>query len=178
MRLLGGVGGTIVIIGMVISQIGSTNGMIIAFPRTHYAMAVEGHFFKAFKKLHPKYRVPTTAIICQAVITIILLWLRDLDQLTSLVVFSNMLFNVLVIIAVPVLRKKMPDAERPYRVWGGLPTIYITIAIYFAMMINTLLEDPLTAFIGLIVPAIGVVVYFIFDRKIKAEARNGQTNCQ
>ena len=178
MRLLGGVGGTIVIIGMVISQIGSTNGMIIAFPRTHYAMAVEGHFFKAFKKLHPKYRVPSTAIICQAVITIILLWLRDLDQLTSLVVFSNMLFNVLVIIAVPVLRKKMPDAERPYRVWGGLPTIYITIAIYFAMMINTLLEDPLTAFIGLIVPAIGVVVYFIFDRKIKAEARNGQTNCQ
>lgn len=166
-RLLGGVGGTIVIIGMVISQLGSINGMVIAFPRTYYAMAAEGHFFKSFAKLHPKYRVPTVPILCQCVITIILVWLRDLNQLTSLVVFSNMLFNVLVVIAVPVLRKKMPDAERPYKVWGGLPTIYVTIAIYFGLMLNTLLEDPLTCFIGLFVPAVGVGVYYIFDRRLK-----------
>ncbi len=168
-RLLGGFGGVIVIIGMTISQLGSINGMAIAFPRTYYAMAEEGHFFKSFAKLHPKYRVPTVPILCQCVITIILIWLRDLNQLTSLVVFSNMLFNVMVIIAVPVLRKKMPDAERPYRVWGGMPTVYVTIAIFFLMMLNTLFEDPLTCVIGLAVPALGVLVYLLFDRKLKKE---------
>lgn len=168
-RLLGGFGGVIVIIGMTISQLGSINGMAIAFPRTYYAMAAEGHFFKSFAKLHPKYRVPTAPILCQCLITIVLIWLRDLNQLTSLVVFSNMLFNVMVIIAVPVLRKKMPDAERPYRVWGGMPTVYVTIAIFFLMMLNTLFEDPLTCVIGLAVPAVGVLVYLLFDKKLKKE---------
>lgn len=171
LQLLGSAGGVVVIVGMVISQLGSINGMVIAFPRTYYAMAAEGHFFKSFARLHPQYRVPTVPILCQCCITIALIWLRDLNQLTSLVVFSNMLFNVLVVIAVPVLRKKMPDAERPYRVWGGLPTIYITIAIYFALMLNTLFEDPVTCIIGLVVPAIGVGVYYLFDRKIKKEAQ-------
>ena len=171
LQLLGSAGGVVVIIGMVISQLGSINGMVIAFPRTYYAMAAEGHFFKSFARLHPKYRVPTVPILCQCCITIALIWLRDLNELTSLVVFSNMLFNVLVVIAVPVLRKKMPDAERPYRVWGGLPTIYITIAIYFGLMLNTLFEDPVTCIIGLVVPAIGVGVYYLFDRKIKKEAQ-------
>ena len=173
-RLLGGLGGIIVTLCMVISQLGSTNGMIIAFPRTHYAMAKEGHFFKSFAKLHPKYRVPTAPILCQCLITIILIWLRDLSQLTSLVVFSNMLFNILVIVAVPVLRKKMPDAERPYKVWGGMPTIVVTTLIYFALLLNTLIEDPLTCVIGLGVPAIGVVVYYIFDRRLKREAEEAK----
>lgn len=171
LRTLGSAGGAVVIIGMVIAQIGSTNGMMIAFPRTHYAMAEEGHFFKSFKKLHPKYRVPTAAIIFQCVITIVLIWMRNLGELTSLVVFSNLLFNVLVIIAVPVLRKKMPDAERPYKVWGGMPVVFITIAIFIGLMINTIIADPFTCVIGLIVPAIGIVVYFMFDRKIKREAK-------
>lgn len=171
LQLLGSAGGVVVIVGMVISQLGSINGMVMAFPRYYYAMAEEGHFFKSFAWLHPKYRVPTVPILCQCCITIALIWLRDLNQLTSLVVFSNMIFNVLVVIAVPVLRKKMPNAERPYRVWGGLPTIYITIAIYFALMLNTLFEDPVTCIIGLVVPAIGVGVYYLFDRKIKKEAQ-------
>lgn len=173
-RLLGGIGATIVVIGMVISQLGSINGMVIAFPRTYYAMAEEGHFFSAFARLHPKYGVPTAPILCQCAITLVLIWLRDLNQLTSLVVFSNMIFNTLVIIAVPVLRKKMPDKERPYKVWGGMPAVYVTIAINVALMVNTFVEDPLTCIIGLAVPAIGVGVYYLFDKKKKALEANAE----
>ncbi len=103
---------------MTISQLGSTNGMAIAFPRTYYAMAAEGHFFKSFAKLHPKYRVPTVPILCQCLITPCWIWLRDLNQLTSLVVFSNMLFNVMVIIAVPVLRKKNAGCRKTLQGMG------------------------------------------------------------
>lgn len=166
-RILGTAGGIIVIIGMIISQLGSINGMAIAFPRTYYAMAEEGHFFRSFAKLHPKTHVPTAAIFCQCLITVILIWFRDLSQLISLVVFSNMLFNLMVIIAVPLLRKKMPDSERPYKVWGGMPTVYITIVIFFLLMVNTLIEDPFTCVIGLAVPMAGTIVYYLFDRKMK-----------
>lgn len=168
-RIFGNAGATIVLVGMVISMFGSLNGMILAFPRNYYAMAKEGHFFKSFGKLHPEYKVPSTSIIAQCIISIILVLSRNLDQLTSMVVFTGMLFNVLVVGAVMIYRKKYPDLERPYKMWGYPITVIITILIFVGLMINTFIEDPVTALIGFIVPAIGCVVYLYFDKKLKAE---------
>ena len=168
-RLLGSAGGIIVTVGMMISMLGSINGMTLAFPRNYYAMAHEGHFFKSFKKLHPKYKVPYAPLLCQCFITLLLIWIRSLDQLTSLVVFTSMIYNVLIFVAVLRLRRTMPDAERPYKVWGGKFTIYLTILINFALLVNTVVEDPYTCMMGLIVPVVGSVLYFYFDRRLKAE---------
>ncbi|SHJ18307.1 APC family permease [Lutispora thermophila] len=168
-RILGDTGGVIVIVGMIISMFGSLNGMIIAFPRIYYAMAAEGHFFKSYGKLHPKYKVPTASLIGQCIISVILVLLRNLDQLTSMVVFCGMLFNVLVVVAVLVYRKKFPDLERPYKMWGYPVTVIITILLFIGLMINTLIEDPVTALIGLVVPAIGCLFYLYFDKQLKKE---------
>lgn len=169
-RIFGNMGGGLVLAAMAIAIFGALNGMIIAFPRYYYAMAQEGHFFKSYAKLHPKYKVPTTALIFQAVISIVLVMLRNLDELTALVVFAGMLFNVLVVIAVVVYRKKYPELERPYKVWGYPVTVIITVLLFAGLMVNTLMEDPITAGVGLIVPAIGAGVYLYFDKKIKKEA--------
>jgi len=169
-RIFGGVGGTIVLVGMIISMFGSLNGMILSFPRTYYAMAKEGHFFKSYGKLHPKYKVPHVSLIGQCVISVILVLSRNLDQLTSMVVFSGMLFNVLVVVAVLIYRRKYPDLERPYKMWGYPITVIITILIFAGLMVNTFIEDPVTALIGFVVPAIGCVVYMYFDKKLKKEA--------
>ncbi len=115
--IFGNAGGILVTVAMVIAIFGSVNGLILAQPRMYYAMSKEGHFFKSFGKLHPKYKVPTTALIVQAIISIILVLMRDLDQLNNLVVFQTMLFNFLVVLAVPILRKKMHEIERTYKVW-------------------------------------------------------------
>lgn len=170
-RIFGNVGGTIVLVGMIISMFGSLNGMILAFPRTYYAMAKEGHFFKSYGKLHPKYKVPHVSIIGQCVISVALVLFRNLDQLTSMVVFSGMLFNVLVVVAVLIYRKKYPDLERPYKMWGYPVTVIITILIFAGLMINTFIEDPVTALIGFIVPAFGCLVYLYFDKQLKKEGR-------
>lgn len=167
--LFGNVGGIIVLSGMVISMFGSINGMILTFPRTYYAMAVEGHFFKSYGKLHPKYKVPSASLIGQGIIACILVLLRNLDQLTSMVVFIGMLFNVLVIIAIFVYRKKYPDLERPYKVWLYPVSVIVTTLIFLGLMINTFIEDPVTALIGFIVPIIGVFFYMYFDKIIKKE---------
>ena len=142
--------------------------MIIAFPRYYYEMAEDGHFFKNHGTLN-KYGVPQVALISQAVISVILVMLRSLDELTSLVVFAGMVYNVLVILAVIVYRKKFPNMERPYKAWGYPVTVVIAVILFTALMINTLVEDPKTAIMGLIVPVIGVVVWYIFDRKLKQE---------
>ena len=168
-RIFGGLGGGLVLAAMLIAMLGSANGMIIAFARYYYAMAVEGHFFKSQAKLSKKYQVPTNALIWQAIICIVLVLLRNLDQLTSLVVFSGMVFNTLVVIAVIIYRKKFPNLERPYKAWGYPVTVVISVLLFAGLMINTLIEDPVTSVIGLVVPAIGAVVYFLFDAKLKKE---------
>lgn len=117
-KLFGGAGGGLILATQLIAIFGSLNGMIIAFPRYYYDMAAEKHFFKNHAKLN-KFGVPQVALISQAVISCILVMLRSLDELTSLVVFAGMLYNVLVIAAVVVYRKKFPDLKRPYKIRPG-----------------------------------------------------------
>ena len=161
-KLFGGAGGGLILATQLIAIFGSLNGMIIAFPRYYYDMAAEKHFFKNHAKLN-KFGVPQVALISQAVISCILVMLRSLDELTSLVVFAGMLYNVLVIAAVVVYRKKFPDLKRPYKAWGYPVTVVIAIILFFALMINTLVEDPKTAITGLIVPVMGLILWKIFD---------------
>lgn len=168
-KLMGNSGSLLVIVGMVVSMFGALNGCILAFPRMYYAMSEEGHFFKSFKKLHPVYKVPSAALIVQCIISILLVLLRNLNQLTSLVVFSGMLFNVLGVYAVMIYRRKFPDLERPYKVIGYPVTVILTTLIFIGLMVNTLIEDPVTSIIGLAVPAVGIFFYLYFDRLNKKE---------
>ena len=168
-KVLGGAGAAVVSIGMVLAMFGSMNGMILAQPRMYYAMAEEGHFFKCFAKLHPKYKVPTAPIIVQCILAVILVLLRNLDQLTNLVVVTGMVFNVLVVLAVPILRKKYPNIERPYKVWFYPVSVIITALIFAALVINSAMEDLVVGLAGFGVPALGAVVYYIFDVKNKKE---------
>lgn len=164
-KLLGKAGSLLVIATMVISMFGSLNGCILAFPRMYYAMSVEGYFFESFGKLHPKYKVPHVALIVQCIISIALVLLRNLNQLTSLVVFSGMLFNTLGVFAVIIYRKKFPNLTRPYKAIGYPFTIILSTLVFLGLMINTFIEDPKTSMIGLIIPAIGTLVYTYFKKK-------------
>ena len=173
-KVLGSAGAIIVSVGMILAMFGSMNGMILAQPRMYYAMAEEGHFFKCFAKLHPKYKVPTAPIIVQCIFAVCLVLLRSLDQLTNLVVLTAMVYNVLVIFAVPILRKKYPDIERPYKVWFYPVSVIITGLIFIGLLINGAIEDPVNGFLGFSVPLLGAVVYWIFDRKLKKEANEAK----
>lgn len=168
-KVLGSAGVFVVSAGMVLAMFGTANGMVLAQPRMYYAMAEEGHFFKSFAKLHPKHKVPHVPIIVQGVLSVILVLVRNLNQLTDMVVLSAMVFNALVILAVPILRRKYPQIERPYKVWFYPVSIIVTALIFIALIINSAIEDPFLGFIGLGVPAIGAVVYFLFDLKLKRE---------
>lgn len=167
--VLGSWGGVIVSIGMVLAMFGGLNGLIIAQPRMYYAMAVEGHFFKSFGKLHPKYKVPSAAMLAQMVISIILVFSRNLDQLTSLVVFTAMLYNLLTIVAVWIMRKKAPELARPYKVAGYPWTVLVTAILFVGLLINTFTEDIQSAMLGMIVQVLGLAVYWYFDRQLKGK---------
>ena len=96
------------------------------------------------------------------VISVILVLIRNLNQLTSLVIFSSLLFKMLTIYAVLVFRKKLPDMDRPYKVPMANVTVFVTCAAFLGLLFSTLQGDILTSLIGLLIPAVGAIVYFLF----------------
>ena len=167
--LFGHYGKIFVAIAMAVAIFGALNGSVMVFPRTYYAMAKDGMFFPSFTKLHPKYHTPTGAIIASMIVSCLLIFANNLDQITSLVVFSGMIFKSLTFASVIVLRKKYPDMNRPYKVWFYPFSVYLIVLIMIGLCLNTLLEDPRTSLIGLIVPLFGLAVYeFQLRRKKKA----------
>ena len=79
---------------------------------------------------------------------VLLCW-AQFDVLTDMIVFMLLLFNGLGVAAVYVLRRTLPDAVRPYRVWGYpvVPALFLVGTVY--LMINTLIATPGRALAGL-----------------------------
>ena len=170
---MGSFGNILVAATMVLAMLSSLNGMVLAFSRYAYAAAKDGLLWKTFGHIHDKYRTPDHSLWLQMVISIILVMTRDLDQLTSLVVFAGAIFNLLSIIAVPVMRHKKPDAPRPYKVWGYPFTVILAIAAFLVILFSNLLDDPITSILGLIVPLLGAVAYWYFKNKYQAPPTKG-----
>lgn len=170
-RLFGSAGGLVVGAAMILAIFNSLNGCVMVFPRTYYAMARDGAFFKGMAKLHPTYKTPVNALIVSGLVSVALVCTRNLSQLTSLVAFCAMVFNGLTFYAVIRLRKKYPTMERPYKVWGYPVMIVVICLVMIGLMINTFVEDPVTSVIGLAVPAVGLALYELAFNRGRVPAR-------
>ncbi len=163
--LFGNLGGTLVTICMFLAIFGSLNGCVMVFPRSALAIARDGMLPKMFAKVHDKYKTPHNAILLHMVITIALIFTRDLGQLTALVVFSSAVFNTFTFLSVFKLRKKYPTMARPYRAPN---VIVILAAVVTALLtLNTFIEDPITSLIGLLVSGSCYIIYLV-TKKSKA----------
>ncbi|MDZ7360799.1 MAG: amino acid permease [candidate division KSB1 bacterium] len=166
-KMIGPQGAAFVTIAILISTLGSNNGIVFTAARIPYAMAKEGLFFQCMAKVNEKYRVPLTALIVQGVWACILTASGTYDQLFTYVVFVSWLFYAMSCGAVIMLRRKAPNLPRPYKTWGYpfVPIIFILFAIW--LVINTIMEAPHDAAIGAGIMLSGLPVYFYWKRNVK-----------
>jgi basic amino acid/polyamine antiporter, APA family len=164
-RIFGRTGSYLVTVVIIISTLGSLNGSILAAPRVYYAMAKDGLFFKWCSAIHPRYHTPHLALIVQMVWSVLMVALGTYEQLYTYVIYAAWVFYALTAYAVVILRRKQPDAPRPYRVFG-YPVVPIVFVLASAWLIlNTLIEKPVEAGIGSLMVAVGVPVYYFWKRK-------------
>jgi len=156
-------GAELVSIAALLSTIGVLNGSILTGARIPYAMARDGLFFARFGNLSES-AVPVPSIIFQAIWASILALSATFDQLTDGVVFAGMIFYGATTAAVFVLRKKMPNAPRPYKTLGYpvVPLLFVLVAGW--LLVNTLQTSPLESSVGLGLIALGLPVYFYLRR--------------
>jgi APA family basic amino acid/polyamine antiporter len=176
--IFGPVGALIMAGAIIVSTFGCNNGLILAGSRVAYAMARDGLFFRATGTLNRK-GVPGTALLYQGIwiSVLILLRTRKVDaagvvtygnlysNLLDYVVFAALIFYVLTILGVFVLRKKRPDAERPYRAFGYpvVPLLYILLALTILFVL--LFYRTETAGWSLVIVVLGLPVYWLWSRQ-------------
>jgi APA family basic amino acid/polyamine antiporter len=176
--IFGPVGAVIMACAIIVSTFGCNNGLILAGSRVAYAMAKDGLFFRATGTLNSK-GVPGTALVYQGIwiSVLILLRTRKVDasggvaygnlysNLLDYVVFAALIFYVLTIMGVFVLRKKRPEAERPYRAFGYpvVPLLYIVLALTILFVL--LFYKTETAGWSLVIVLLGLPVYWLWSRQ-------------
>jgi APA family basic amino acid/polyamine antiporter len=151
---------------MAVSILVTMNGTIMSGARVPFAMARDGYFFKAMADVQPRFHTPSVALIVQLVLSVaLLLFAGSFRQLFSLAIFAEWLFYMVAASTVFVLRRKEPNAARPYRTWGYpvVPAMFIAAAA--VLLYYTFTENIRNSAWGVVVIAAGVPVYLYFARK-------------
>jgi len=164
-RLFGFAAGDLVAVFTIVSMAASISAMVLAGPRVYYAMARDGLFPLAVQRIHPRFHAPTVAIVAQAVWSAVLVCSGTLSELVSYTGFAIVLFSATAVAAVFVLRRKEPDAPRPFKAWGYpiAPAIFVIASA--VILANDLWRRAETSFAGLAVIAAGIPLYWWMRRR-------------
>jgi len=142
------------------SIFGALNGTILTAPRVYYAMAKDGVFFRVVSRIHPRYQTPAVALLVLGAWSTLLAVSGSFEELYTYVIFAMWIFSGAAIAGVIILRRRLPDLERPYRVWGYpvLPIVFILASV--AIVANTLMTKPIESVLGLAIVLAGIPLYF------------------
>jgi APA family basic amino acid/polyamine antiporter len=163
---VGAWGAAIVSLGMALSMLVGLNGTIMSGARIPYAMARDGYFFKAMADVHPRYHTPDIALIVQLLLSIVLLlFAGNFRELFSLTIFAEWLFYMIAASTVFVLRRKEPNAPRPYKTWGYpvVPAVFVIVAA--VLLYFTFTENVRNSIYGCVLILSGIPIFAYFARK-------------
>jgi APA family basic amino acid/polyamine antiporter len=168
-------GGMIVAGIIAVSTVGTIGIYTLSAPRIYYAMASDGLFFKSISRVHPVFRTPVNAILVQSIwsVVLILFW-GTLENLITYTVSIEWIFFTLAAAGIFIFRRKLKDAERPYRTLGYpvTPLIFIVINTWF--VINIMINKPLHMAIGFGFLLLGVPFFLYFRKKGSTDAEKIQ----
>lgn len=162
--IFGNVGTIIIAVMIMVSTFGCNNGLIMAGARVYYSMAKDGLFFKKAAVLNTN-SVPGFALWIQCVFACLWCFSGKYGDLLDMISFVVVGFYMLTIVGIFILRKKRPDAQRPYRAVGYpvLPVIYIIMGLAFCILL--IIFKPTYTWPGLIITLIGIPIYYLIRPK-------------
>jgi len=156
--LLPGSGGSLMAAAILVSTFGCANGLILAGARVLYALSADGLFFSPAARLN-RAGVPGIALVLQALWTAVLIASGTYSELLRYVVSVELVILILLVLAVPVLRKKEPALARPFRTpaWPLLGGGFVLAAT--GMVVLLAIASPRTTWPGVLLVLAGAVVY-------------------
>jgi basic amino acid/polyamine antiporter, APA family len=168
---LGPAGAAIIAAGAVLSTSGSNSALALVGPRILYAMGEEGQFPAALARVHARYRTPHVAVIVFAIAAWAVALYGNFAVLVTVSAIARLLFSATTCLAVPVLRHKMPQASRKFKLPFGplIPVLAAIISIWLLTGINR--SQAIAGGAALIT---GAILYFIFRETEAGRARHAR----
>jgi basic amino acid/polyamine antiporter, APA family len=172
---IGNTAGAVVAALIVVCTLGAINGNVMATTRITYAMGKDKAFPAWAGKEHKRYQTPGNALWLHAVWISMLIISGSFDMLADMMVFISWICYGMGAVGIFMLRKKMPHAERPYKIWMHpvVTLLFIAFSAFFLIMtvyndITNYLNDRqpvVNSLLGIIIVAIGVPFFFYFRKK-------------
>jgi APA family basic amino acid/polyamine antiporter len=159
-------------IAILISMFSAVNSIVLTAPRVYYAMANDGLFFRRLARVHPRFDTPALSIIAAASWASVLAASGTFEQLLTYVIFVGWIFYALAAASIFVYRSRIPNAERRYRVIGYPFTPLLFIAAAAALVLNTIVHQPLRAAAGIGIVLVGAPAYFLWRRGARTPSAN------
>jgi basic amino acid/polyamine antiporter, APA family len=170
-KVFWGINGALFIgILIVITTMSCSHATIVGTSRVYYAMAREGLFFKNAGKLN-RHAAPANSLLIQCIWASLLVFSGSFDQLSNMMIFVVFVFYGATATGVFILRKRMPDAPRPFKVWGYPVVPAVIILFAGGLFLNTIITQPREAVFGLILMLTGLPMWYWFTRKNKQQER-------
>ena len=169
-RLLGAGAVTLMAAAMMTSSFGALHASLLATARIPYALAKDGLIIKSLAHVSPRTHVPVRALMVQMFWACVVALSGSYDTITDYAIFALTLFYILVAGSIFLFRKRMPDAERPYRTWGYpiVPIVFICVSVW--LIFQTIRNTPRQSAIGLGLIVLGLPVYYLISRSQKAQS--------
>lgn len=164
--IFGSAGTVIISLMIMVSTFGCNNGLILAGARVYYTMSKDGLFFQKAGALN-KHSVPAYALWLQCAVACCWSLSGKYGDLLDMISFVVVCFYMLTIAGIFILRKKHPDAERPYKAFGYplLPVLYILAGISFCGLL--IIYKPAFTWPGLIITLLGVPIFYLVKKSAK-----------
>lgn len=162
--LFGSWAGAVMSVAFAISALGALHCNLLSVPRIFYAMARDGLFFRALARLDRRTAIPRAAVLSYSVWTVMLALLGGFDRLSNMAVFSYYLFYCANVVALMLLRRRRPDAERPFKVPGYPWTPLAFLLASVSVLVATTMHGSPEVIWALALLALGLPAYLVFRR--------------
>jgi basic amino acid/polyamine antiporter, APA family len=171
----GAVGGTIIAAMVILSTVGATNANVLGTSRVTFAMGQGNKLFKWAGKVQPHYNTPGNALLLNAFWTCVLILSGSFDMLTDMLVFVSWFFYGMSALGVFLLRKRLKDVVRVYKVWGYpvVPLLFVSFTAFF--LITTVYTEiinynngtapVINSVLGIVITGVGIPLYLLSKKK-------------
>jgi basic amino acid/polyamine antiporter, APA family len=170
-RVLGPAGAKVITLVIIVSALGSLNGIVLAGPRVYYAMAQDGLAFRWLGALHPKRQTPYLAIAAQAAWSCVLAATNSYRVLFSRVIYTEWLFFALLAAGIFLLHRR--GQYKPRFLAFAYPLLpAVSLLTSAAIAVNQIWAAPRDSFIGLGLLLLGLPVYFFWAHRNEQKSSN------
>ena len=143
---------------MALSLVATVNAEVTIGPRVYYAMAQNKAFFKMAAEVHPKWRTPVAAIVCQGVCAV----LMTVTPFPSLVIYIGFTLTAMAVLSVASLFifRRRANWQRLRVVsfaWPLIPVAFILVGLW-TIAYGVMLQ-PKVSIAAILTIATGAAVY-------------------